>query len=141
MIRHWREPKRTFREQGNMKKLILAASILLTGTNVQAQAPDMVRAHDAMQYVGEYAMVCGVIASASYQRDRRGAPTYLNFDKAYPEHEFSAILYGKNRPNFKIEPETLTGYKACVYGKIKAYKGKAQIVLVKENQLSFKPPQ
>ncbi len=42
--------------------------------------------------------------------------------------------------NFKLAPETLTGYKACVYGKVRAYKGKAQIELVIEDQLSVKPP-
>ena len=119
----------------------MATGVLVAGSVAHAQVPDMVRAHEAMQYAGEYAMVCGVIASAKYQKDGRGSPTYLNFDKPYPEHEFSAIMYGKNRKKFEVKPETLTGYKACVYGKIKTYKGKAQIELVKGNQLSVKPPQ
>ena len=101
----------------------------------------MVRAHEAIEYRGEFAMVCGVIASANYLKKSKGGPSYLNFDKPYPEHEFSAILFGKNRKNFDLKPETLTGYKACVYGKIKVYKGKAQIELVKANQLSVKPPE
>jgi hypothetical protein len=34
----------------------------------------------------------------------------------------------------------LTGFKACVYGKVRVYKGKAQIELVNADQLSVKPP-
>ena len=114
--------------------------VFATGT-VQGQAPDMVRAHEAINYAGEYAMVCGVVASARYLDKSRGKPTHLNFDKAYPEQEFSAIIFGKNRKNFTVKPETLTGYKACVYGKIRLYQGKAQIELVKNEQLSVKAPE
>ena len=105
------------------------------------QVPDMVRAHEAAEYAGEFAMVCGVVASASYVESSRGKPTYLNFDKPYPEHDFSAIIFGKNRKNFEVKPETLEGYKACVYGKIKLYRGKAQIELVKNEQLSVSAPE
>jgi len=123
-----------------MKHISTSIIFILLCTGVQAQPTDMVRAHEAIEHRGDYAMVCGVIATASYLKDSRGGPTYLNFDKPYPEHDFSAILFHKNRKNFEIKPETLAGYKACVYGKVKIYKGKAQIELVKENQLSVRPP-
>ncbi len=113
---------------------------LLLSDTVQAQPQDMVRAHDALKLTGKYTMVCGVIASANYLRNVRGGPTHLNFDKPYPKHDFSAIIFEKNCKHFKLKPETLGGYKACVYGKIKVYKGKAQIVLVKSSQLSVKAP-
>jgi len=124
-----------------MKHISAVIIALLLSSVLQAQPDDMVRAHEAIDYAGEYAMVCGLIASAKYLPDSKGGPTYLNFDKPYPEHDFSAIVFQKNRKNFTIKPETLTGYKACVYGKIRLYKGKAQIELVKDIQLSVKPPQ
>jgi len=123
-----------------MKSLTIATLFLLLSSMLHAQPDDMVRAHEAIEHTGEYAMVCGVIASATYLKDSKGAPTYLNFDKPWPDHDFSAIIFGKNRKNFKLQPETLTGYKACVYGKVRIYKGKAQIELVKQDQLSVKPP-
>jgi hypothetical protein len=124
-----------------MKKLSIILIASLFSSMAQATPPDIVRAHEAIEYAGEYAMVCGVIAEATYLKNSRGTPTYLNFDKAYPDAEFSAILFGKNRKKFKIKPETLTGYNACVHGWIKLYKGKAQIELVKENQLKVKAPE
>ena len=124
-----------------MKKVSWFIFLALSISNfAQAQPNDMIRAHEAKVHVGEYAMVCGVIASANYMKNSRGGPTYLNFDKPYPDDEFSAILFKKNRKSFQVKPETLTGYKACVYGKIKLNRGKAQIELVKENQLSVRPP-
>jgi len=123
-----------------MKNLLAIACLLSLSLPAFAQQDDMVRAHEAREHAGEYAMVCGVIASASYVQGARGAPTYLNFDKPYPDSEFSAVIFGRNRKNFNPYPETLTGYKACVYGKIKMYKGRAQMELVKADQLSVKPP-
>jgi len=123
-----------------MKYLFTTILLLISSAPGQAQQDDMVRAHEARDHAGEYAMVCGVIASARYLQGSRGAPTYLNFDKPYPESQFSAVIFGKNRKNFSPDPETLTGYKACVYGKIKMYKGRAQMELVKADQLSVKPP-
>ena len=123
-----------------MKNLVITTLILFYSGFVQAQQEDIVRAHDAIEHAGEFAMVCGVIASARYLKEVKGAPTYLNFDKPYPDQEFSAIIFGKNRKNFSPDPESLTGYKACVYGKVRVYRGKAQIELVKADQLSVKPP-
>jgi len=123
-----------------MKHLFVIIGLLSLGSFAQAQQEDMVRANQAIEHAGEYAMVCGVIASAKYLQNSRGAPTYLNFDKPYPDSEFSAVIFGKNRKNFDPAPETLTGYKACVYGKVRVYKGKPQMELVKSMQLSVKPP-
>ncbi len=123
-----------------MKNLSIMIAVLSLSGAVQAQQEDIVRAHQAIEHAGEYAMVCGVIAGARYSKDSKGAPTYLNFDKPFPDHAFSAIIFGKNRRNFSLAPETLVGYKACVYGKVRVYKGKAQIELVKADQLSVKPP-
>ncbi len=71
-----------------MKSLSVYGLFLLLNSAVQAQSDDMVRAHDAINFRGEFAMVCGVIASAKYLKDSKGGPTYLNFDKPYPDHDF-----------------------------------------------------
>lgn len=123
-----------------MKHLLIAILTFFLSNGLQAQPDDMVRAHEAIEHRGEYAMVCGVIADANYLEDSRGGPTYLNFDKPYPDHDFSAIIFRKNRKNLEIAPETLTGYKACVYGKVKVHRGKAQIEIVKQQQLSVRAP-
>ena len=122
------------------KRISLVGLLILAAGMAAAQNSDMVRAHDAINYAGDFAMVCGVIADANYALNVRGEPTYLNFDKPYPDHDFTAIVWGRDRRNFSDRPESLKGLKACVYGKVKIYKGKAQIVLIKPEQLSVARP-
>lgn len=123
-------------KQGLLLVLTAVSSLALA----KDPPPDMVRAHEAINYVGELAMVCGVIASADYRRDVRGDPTFLNFDKPFPDHDFTAVIMGNDRRHFDVSPETLQGYKACVYGEVDTYKGKAQIRLKRPEQLNFKAP-
>lgn len=119
--------------------LALVAQATVTGP-VQAQAPDIVRAHEAIDHVGELAMVCGVIATAKHAQSTRGAPTYLNFDKPFPDSEFTAIIWGQDRKAFDLPPEKLDGYKACVYGEVEVYRGKAQITVRRREQLNYAEP-
>jgi hypothetical protein len=124
-----------------MKNQIALTLLLIVVTSaIGAQNNDMVRAHEAIDHAGDFAMVCGVIADANHALNVRGEPTYLNFDKPYPNHDFTAIIWGRDRKNFPENPENMTGYKACVYGKIKIYQGKAQMALKKAEQLSVAPP-
>jgi hypothetical protein len=116
-----------------------ACGAAVTGLGL-AQDDLRLRAGEAGAHVGEYAQVCGVIADTNYARRSRGSPTYLNFDKPYPESEFTAIVWGKDRKHFSVKPETLKGHKACVYGKIETYKGKPQIILVRPEQIASRPP-
>ena len=124
-----------------MKQLFLFFFFLLLSPVVGAQSADLIKADEAIEHEGEYAVVCGVIASTNYRKNSRGRPTYLNFDKPYPDQDFSAIVWGHNRNNFKIKPETLTGSEVCVIGMITLYKGRPQIDLVKDVQLKIKPPE
>ncbi len=117
-----------------------AALLLVAATQVLAQDDLRIRASQAGDYVGQFAEVCGVIADTNYARRSRGSPTYLNFDEPYPDHIFTAIVWGKDRRYFDYKPEELKGHKACVYGKIETYQGKPQIILVRPNQIASVPP-
>lgn len=98
-------------------------------------------AAEAGEHVGEVALVCGVIASTRYNHDVRGAPTYLNFDKPYPQNPFTVIVWGRDRDKFPYKPESLSQHQACVYGKIESYKGKPQIIAFRPEQIISKPPE
>jgi hypothetical protein len=127
-----------------MSRIVSLASIILAAGlaagSVGAQDEARIRSQEAKNHAGEFVEVCGVIADANYARRSRGSPTYLNFDQPYPEHEFTAIVWGKDRREFPFQPEDLEGYRACVYGKVEMYRGKAQIVLVRPEQIAAVPP-
>jgi len=95
-------------------------------------------AHMAQNHIGEKATVCGLVASSHYASASNGEPTFLNLDEAYPDHVFTAVIWGENREQFD-EPEVqYRGKTICVTGKIKSYRGAAQIVLYSQKQVSVK---
>ena len=95
-------------------------------------------AHMAQNHIGEKATVCGRVASAHYASSSRGEPTFLNLDEAYPNHVFTALIWGENRERFD-EPEVkYMGKHICVTGKIKSYRGIAQIILYSKSQIEVK---
>jgi len=93
--------------------------------------PSEYSAYMAQNHIGEKATVCGVVVSSHYASSSRGEPTFLNLEVAYPNHVFTVVIWGENRERFG-EPEVK--YK----GKIKDYRGIAQIILYSESQISVK---
>lgn len=92
----------------------------------------------AQNHIGEKSTVCGLVASSHYASASNGEPTFLNLGEAYPDHVFTAVIWGDNRGQFD-EPEVkYRGQTICVTGKIKSYRGTAQIVLYSQKQVSVK---
>src|SRR4051794_8963253 len=63
----------------------------------------------AASNIGKTLTICGPVAEASYRSDVRGRPTFINFDKAYPNHTFTALIWGENRGKFSTSPEQTFG--------------------------------
>jgi hypothetical protein len=84
----------------------------------------------AQQHIGETNTVCGPIASARYLESSRGGPTFLNFDRPYPNHTMTVLIAAANRAKFPTPPETMYSQKIiCVAGAIIEYRGKPEIVV------------
>jgi len=95
-------------------------------------------AYMAQNHIGEKATVCGKVVSSHYASSSNGEPTFLNLDEPYPNHVFTAVIWGENREKFG-EPEVkYKGKNICIKGKIKEYRGIAQIILYSESQISVK---
>ena len=86
---------------------------------------------EAIEHLEETNTVCGTIASAKYVKGAPGNPTYLNFDRSYPEQSCSAVIAEATRARFKEAPETaFKGKWICVTGVITAdFRGKPQIAV------------
>ncbi len=91
---------------------------------------------DAAGHVGQHAKVCGVVASATYAPRSKGAPTFLNLGKPYPNHIFTALIWGHARARFASPPESLQGSTICVTGVISSYRGVSEIVVNQPSQIS-----
>ena len=91
----------------------------------------------AASHVGERATVCGTVADTNYASTSNGRPTFLNFDKPYPRHDFTVVIWGSERRLFPDSPESFYRNKrVCANGLIELYKGKAQIIARSESQLT-----
>jgi DNA/RNA endonuclease YhcR with UshA esterase domain len=110
---------------------------LLTTASVWAQ--EHLTPEAAITRVGESATVCGVVASARYAAKSKGSPTFLNLGKPHPQHVFTAIIWGRQRPRFSYQPETLQGRSVCITGTIAVHKGIAQIEVSNPVQIEVAP--
>jgi hypothetical protein len=92
---------------------------------------------ETLQHLGETNTICGTIASAKYVEGSTGNPTYLNFDRPYPNQSCAAVIPGVARAKFKDVPESAFKDKlVCITGLITTNsRGKAQITVTDPAQI------
>ena len=118
---------------------VLAGALLLLLGPSAAQAWKTLSAAQAADHAGEQARVCGEVASSKYSRKSDGEPTFLNLDEPFPDHVFTALVWGEDRHKFKPPPDALRGRRICVDGVIARYKGRPQIIVTEPAQITAAP--
>jgi hypothetical protein len=88
----------------------------------------------AGQVVGRQATIAIPHVEASYQQDVRGQPTFLN-DAPYPNHVFTAVVWGRDRGQFQPVPESFQGKPLCVTGPVELFQQRPQVVVSSPSQL------
>ena len=105
---------------------LLSLGLLAVSPGSHAATLTAVQAKD---HIGETATVCGVVASATFAARTKGAPTFLNLDKPYPDHIFTVVIWGNDRPKFD-QPEALyRGKRICITGTIKSFRDHPETVV------------
>lgn len=102
-------------------------AIVLLATSL-AHAQKNLSAAEAKDHVGEKATVCGKVVSTRWAESSRGSPTFLNFDRPYPNQVFTLVIWGNDRSKFDNPETTYRGKRVCVTGKISAFKGVPEVV-------------
>ncbi len=97
---------------------------------------ETISSESAYAHVGDYATVCGTVASAKYATASRGQPTFLDFGRPYPYENFVAVIWGTARPVFGEPEVTYLGRSVCVSGMITKYRGKPDMILSNPNQIT-----
>ena len=105
-----------------LKRSILLAFVL---TPVFAYAQN-IPASDASKHLGEQGTVCGKIAEVEVATSVRGTPTFIDFEKPYPNETFTAVIWERDKANAGNVPRVGV---LCVKGTITEYRGRPQIVL------------
>jgi hypothetical protein len=119
-----------------IKSSLLLLFLFLPCVSAFAQDDLVIMADQAIHHDGEFVQVCGIIAETNYARGSKGGPTYLNFTNPYPRHNFSVVIYKKNRKNFDEAPESLEGRKACAYGEIRVKRSRPEMEIRLQEQLA-----
>ena len=86
--------------------------------------------------MGETATVCGMVASATFAARSNGVSTFLNLDTPYPDHIFTAVIWGSDRPKFRQPEVQYRGKRLCVTGRIKMFRGRPEIIVKEPSQIS-----
>lgn len=89
----------------------------------------------AAEHVGEAAVVCGPVAEVYHAWRSRGQPTFLDFDAAYPNEDFTAVVWVGDAGNFG-NLSAYQGTNVCARGVIRSYRGRPEIVARERGQLA-----
>jgi len=111
--------------------------VLVVPTGAFAQVPTLT-ASEAKSHVGSTATVCGKVITPKYATSTKGQPTFLNFDKAYPNQEFTVVIWGSDRAKFGTPEVTYNGKTICATGKIQEYRDGVEIVASDPKQISLR---
>ena len=118
-------------------RTVLIASLVLSlsaASTVGAQAGRAtvrgeVPAAQAGEFIGREATVCGEVATARFAENAEGQPTFLFIGAAFPNHPFSARVWGRDRDKFGVDLTSLTGKTVCVTGEIGRANNRPEIVV------------
>lgn len=90
-----------------------------------------IKDEQAGAYVGQRVVVEGTVAAVFVSR---AGNTFLNFGAAYPNQDFSAVIFADNASSFR-DVEQLEGRRVAVSGRVRIYRGKPEIILRSADQL------
>ena len=85
--------------------------------------------------------VKGPVKGTKYASSSNGRPTFLNVGKDYPNRaRFIVVIWGKYRSAFPFRPEAFyRGKTVLATGKIRMYKGSAQMTIKSPSKLIIVP--
>ncbi|MDD4990104.1 MAG: thermonuclease family protein [Candidatus Pacebacteria bacterium] len=101
----------------------------------QATGLRVVGACNAASEIGKEAIVEGKIADTNRSKTNT---IFLNFEKPYPNHCFSSVIFSSDQYKFVQSPENYYyGKTVRIKGKIQEYQGKPEIILSDPSQIEI----
>ena len=92
-------------------------------------------AQDAVNYYGKKKTVEGRIVDGFISKT---GTVFLNFERSYPNHCFTAVIFASSLAKFPKDPDSYySGKVVQVTGKIKEYNGKPEIILNDPSQIEI----
>lgn len=103
-----------------------------------ATAQQKISIDSVVYHIGQNVTVCSKVFGTHVTKSEKPV-TYLNLGAAYPDHKLTLVIFQKDRPNFTSSPEEYYNLQeVCATGKLKDYKGKAEMILNNSSQIVVK---
>jgi hypothetical protein len=118
------------------RPLLLSLFLVIVLAGQTALAANTLTADEAKNHIGENATVCGLVAGVHYAATTRGQPTFINFDKGYPDQPFTVVIWGEDLAKFNPGPISWDKKRVCATGKITSYQDKPEIVAKSPGQVT-----
>ena len=112
-----------------MKKIIISSLFLLVVFVMNTYSQEQISSKDAKDNIGKTLYVKGKVASI--HTSSKGN-VFINFDDKSPDQTFTVAIFSQS--NIDIS-KIIEGCILTVFGEIKEYKGKPEIVLEKNDQI------
>lgn len=105
--------------------------MLSTSTPAISKVSEILNIEEAKNHIGQYATVQGEVKKVY---TAKSGVTFIDFCTNYKKCPFTAVVFASNRALFK-DLDKVKG-KVSVYGQIKEYDGRAEIILEEPQQLT-----
>jgi len=116
-----------------------AAALLALSPRAASAQERALAGADVKAHVGERATVCGTVVGTKYLEKSPMKLTFLNFDRAYPNQTFTAVIYPEVRARFTAAPDSaFLNKRLCVTGPITLYRDAPQIVVASEKDVTVR---
>ena len=115
-----------------MKSLLAVLFIFFIAFKANAQTE--ITPSQAKNYVDSVVIVTGMVAEVTFVRNI----AHINFEKKYPETEFSAVLFTDKFPDLVDLVKSMDGKNVSLTGKVELYKDKPQIKVESKDQVVIK---
>lgn len=115
-------------------KWLLAMFALVIPATVFSQISTFDPAN-AEKAVGTLARVCGMVSQVHYSPKTSGQPTFINMGGRYPQHRFTAVIWGSSLQAVRLNAQSLDGKYTCIDGAVENYRGKPSITVTASNQI------
>jgi DNA/RNA endonuclease YhcR with UshA esterase domain len=129
-----------------MRTLVLAFSLILLAVPAFAQTTETaepadaknggqtVEPADAKSHIGQTVTVEGPVDNV---HTARSGNTFIDIGGHYPNNTFAAVIFSQDASKFP-NVSSLKGKTVDVSGKVRLYRGKAEIILTNADQLKAK---
>jgi hypothetical protein len=107
----------------SLRRKTAVLSLLLSSVVAIAQN---IPSTEAAKHVGEKGTVCGKVVETHTASNAQGEPTFIDFEKPYPNQTFTAVIWERDKVAVGSVPRAGV---LCVKGTIIDYRGRPEIIL------------